>query len=857
MAHSEATLIEDKPRPLTLDLPVVDAPSRTVGEIVRGKLLTCGPQVTVAEAARLMAENRCSSIVVMEDDAPTGIWTERDALNLDFTRPDVFDQPIGTVMTPAVKSIPEDAAISAAGIRFRHENIRHLLVVNDSGLPLGMLSQTDVVLNHGVEHYLTFRDVRSVMSENLASIPAGTLLGEAARIIRETNGEAAIVVSPDWPDAGIVTERDIVRMVGLRQGGTVGEAATRPVISVHPNSALLQARNLFAQHGFRHLAVRDEQGEYVGLLCFSDILATLQHEYVAQLNSALWERDEALIRSRKDLHLARQVIEATLDGVMIMDENAQIEYVNPAFTQLTGYEAHEVIGRNPRLLQSGRQGPEFYSKMWSELTHVGHWQGEIWNRRKDGSIFAEWLTVNSIRADDGRIIKFAAIFSDITEKKRKEEHVHNLAYYDSLTQLPNRRLLTDRLRHAMANANRQCIKLAVMFLDLDLFKGINDTLGHDAGDAVLVETAKRLQNCLREGDTVARLGGDEFVILMPELKEDADAARLASRLIAAVKAPLQVGGRELYVTTSVGIAVFPEDGKEAEALLKCADTAMYQAKQSGRNTYQLHSLALNTLSARRLSMEQHLRSAIEKGEMELAYQVKVDLNNGAMCGAEALIRWTHPELGVVQPADFIPLVERMGLMPTLGEWVLRTACRQNRHWMNQGLPHIRMAVNLSARQFLKGNLADTIVSILAESGMPPELLEVELTEGTIISHPQEVGRVLERLSAAGVRIVIDDFGTRQSSLKALSQMPIDALKIDHSFIDGLGQAFEEREIISAIIRLAHALGMRAVAESVEHMYQVEVLRAAGCDEIQGYLISRAVSPADLETLFHRELLPTG
>lgn len=835
--------------------PLPDVPVQTVGQIVSGRLLTCPPATPVAEAARLMRENHCSSIVIVADGVPAGIWTEQDALALDFDRPGAFDRPVGEVMTPSVKSIDAAAAVHVAGLRFRRENIRHLLVVDPDGLPLGMLSQTDVVANHGVEHYLTFRDVRSVLSRTPIILPADLPLGEAVRRIRADGGEAAIVTAPDWGEAGILTERDIVRAVAERRGGTVGEIANRPVVTVHPNSTLLSARNLFAERGFRHLAVQDETGAFVGLLCFSDILAILQHEYLAQLNSALCERDEALIRSRKDLHLARQVIEATLDGVMIIDEAARIEYVNPAFTRLTGYEPGEVIGHNPRLLSSGRQTPEFYAKMWRDLVEIGHWQGEIWNRRKDGSIFAEWLTINSIRGDDGRISKFAAIFSDITEKKRKEELVQNLAYYDALTQLPNRRRLTEQLRQAMANAHRHGGRLALMFLDLDLFKRINDTLGHDVGDAVLIEVAGRLVRCLREGDMVARLGGDEFVVLMPELKDDADAARLASRIIVSVRAPFHVGERELSVSTSVGIAVYPEDGDDVEVLLKSADSAMYQAKQLGRNTYQLHSLPMNALSAKKLAMERHVADAVANGEMRLAYQVKVDLNSGAVCGAEALIRWSHPELGVVSPAEFIPVVERLGLMPELGEWVLRSACRQNRRWMDQGLPHVRMAVNLSARQFLKGNLAETVIAVLAESGLPPHLLELELTEGTIISYPAEVRRALDQLHAAGVRIVIDDFGTRHSSLTVLSQMPIDALKIDQVFIDGLGQAFEQKDIIGAIIRLAHALGIRAVAENVEHLHQVEVLKEAGCDEIQGYLIGRAVSPEDLETLFHQRLLP--
>lgn len=832
-----------------------DVQLRRVEQIVSGRLLECRPETSVADAARLMRLNRCSSIIVVENNVPVGIWTERDALKLDFSDSSSFDRPISQTMTPRIKSIEGDMLVSDAGLRFKQEKVRHLLVTRSDGSPMGMLSQTDVVLNHGVEHYLTFRDVRSVMSKSLVLLYAHTPLSVAAKRMSDDHAEAAIVISDEWEDAGIVTERDIVRMIADRRTGTAGDAATRPVVSVHPNSTLLSARNLFSQHGFRHLGVRDESGSFLGLLCFSDILSILQYEYVAQLNSALRERDEALIRSRRDLHLARQVIEASMDGVMIVNEKGLIEYVNPAFSKLTGYRGEEVIGKNPRLLQSGRHGIEFYDQMWRGLHENGFWKGEIWNRRKDGTVIAEWLSINTIRGEDGSISKYAGLFSDITEKKKDEERVRNLAYFDSLTQLPNRRLLLDRLSLAIAAAHRHQQQMAVMFLDLDLFKRINDTLGHDVGDQVLVEVAARLQSCLREGDTVARLGGDEFVILMPELDDTADAARLAERIIDSIKRPLLLAERELQVTTSVGIALYPEDGTEAEALLKSADKAMYQAKEIGRNRYQLHSAAVGKRSAEQLCAETRLRQAMEAGAFHLVYQVKVDMTQGTVCGAEALVRWTDTELGVVPPAHFIPMAERLNLMPRLGEWILRTACRQNMAWQARGLPPIRMAVNLSPRQILDDDLPETVARILAETGMPPHLLELELTEASIIERPTQVGQVLNRLHRTGLRIAIDDFGTSQTSLSALSMMPIDSLKVDNSFVESLGQAFEERDIVVAIIRLAHALGMKAVAEGVERMHQVRVLREAGCDEIQGYLISRAVSPDDMESMFARQLLP--
>ncbi|HEY0832640.1 MAG TPA: EAL domain-containing protein, partial [Azospirillum sp.] len=668
--------------------------------------------------------------------------------------------------------------------------------------------------------------------------------------------------------------RDLVRLTAERRlDATAGAVASRPLVAVSATAPLLSARNLFAQHGIRHLAVRGDGGAFIGLLSFSDILTTLQYEYIAQLNATLRERDEALIRSHQDLFLARAVIEASLEGVMIVDDKGRIEYVNPAFTRLTGYGADEVVGRNPNILKSGMQDGAFYAALWASLARDGHWQGEIWNRRKTGEVFAEWLSINAIRDGQGRMVKYAAIFSDITERKRHEEEVRSLAYVDALTGLPNRRLLTDRLSQAMAAAHRHGRPLAVMFLDLDLFKRINDTFGHDAGDMVLAETAARLRACVGEGDTVARIGGDEFVLVLTELDDPADAGKVAERAIAAVKAPLELGGpregpregawggRTVFVTTSVGIAVYPGDADGVDDLLRCADLAMYQAKQGGRNGFQVYAPALNARSHAMLTVENRLREALERGEFSLAYQVKLDLTTGRMVGAEALVRWNHPEHGVVLPAEFLPTIERMGLMPDLGEWVLREACRQNRNWQDRGLPSIRMSVNVSPYQFRSAELSETVSRVLAETGLAATHLEVELTEAALVDHPARVTQAVEQMNRLGVVVAIDDFGTRHSCLGALRTLPIHAVKIDRSFIAGLDGGEDggarDADLLRAIVALCHALGLRAIAEGVETVRQVKVLQDAGCDEIQGYLVSRPVSAADLESLFNRDLLPSA
>ncbi|HYG87115.1 MAG TPA: EAL domain-containing protein [Azospirillum sp.] len=831
-------------------------PGRTVGDIASRHMLSCPPSTAVSDAARRMADAHLSSIIVVDEGRPVGIWTERDALFIDFADPADFERPIAAAMVSPVRTITSSTSIGEAGLAFKNEQVRHLLVIDAAGLPVGMLSQTDVVLNHGVEQYLTLRDVRSVMSRTPTLLPPTMPLAEAARRMRRAGTDAAIVLEDDDHTPGMLTERDLVRLAALRHhGGTAGAVASRPLISVQANAPLLTARNLFAEHGIRHLAVRDESGAFVGLLSFADILTTLQYEYIAQLNATLRERDEALMRSHQDLFLARQVIEASHEGVIIVGDRGKIEYVNPAFTRMTGYTAAEAMGQNPRFLQSGLHDEAFYTRMWQQLGERGHWQGEIWNRRKNGELYAEWLSINCIRDAGGRITKYAAIFSDITKRKKYEEEVRNLAYFDALTGLPNRRLLMDRLGQAIANAHRHGAPLAVMFLDLDLFKRINDTLGHDAGDRVLVEMARRLTGCLREGDTVARIAGDEFVLVLSELEDPADAAKVAERAIAAIQAPIDLGDRCVFVTTSIGVAVYPDDGLSADALLKCADVAMYQAKQGGRNGFQIYSPSLSARSHELLVAESRLRSALESQEFSLAYQVKVDMTSGRMIGAEALIRWNHPDMGVVLPSAFLPTAERMGLMPTIGEWVLTEACRQNKGWQDRGLPPIRMSVNVSPYQFATSELPAVVGRVLAATGLSPNYLEIELTEAALLDHPVEVAVAIEQLHHLGVAVSIDDFGTCHSCISALRKLPIHALKIDRSFVAGLQSTAQDGELVRAIIDLCHALGMRAVAEGVETVEQVKMLQQANCDEIQGHLVSRAVSPSDLESLFNQDLLP--
>jgi diguanylate cyclase (GGDEF)-like protein/PAS domain S-box-containing protein len=829
-----------------------------VGHLLHEELLTCPPETPLHEAAALMRTHRCSSMLVVDANDPVGIWTEHDALRLDLSDPDQVLRPIATQMSTPIKTTTKQVSIDDIGHRFHDEGIRHLLVLDSRGGFAGIISQTDVVLNYGLERYLQVRRVADAQHHPLLTIDPETSLAEAAARISAAGVDAAVVAPGEDGLPGILTERDLVRQVALREiTRTAGEASTQPLITVDRAYSLLQARDLSVRRGIRHLGITDGNQQIVGLLSFTDILGLLEHDQVSHLEQVLRDREQALIESQRSLRLSKQVIDATLDGVVITNSEGIIESINPAFTKLTGYSPEEAIGQTPALLKSGRHDEAFYQELWRSLRETGHWQGEVWNRRKSGEIYPEWLTITEVRDELGGEHKFAGVFSDISERKESEQKIRALAYYDALTGLPNRRLFQDRLSLALPQMRRHQQQLAVMFIDLDLFKRINDTLGHDVGDEVLIEMAKRLKACVRESDTVSRMGGDEFTILQPEIKDPSNSLQLASRIVASLREPFISGDRELYVTSSVGIAIYPDDGETPEELTKNADTAMYRAKELGRNNYQLYTDAMNTASVERLTMENHLRHAIEREELDLNYQVKVDLVSQQTIGVEALLRWNSAEVGLVSPADFIPLAEANGMILPIGEWVLKRACMQAREWLDRGLPEIHVAVNVSSRQLHQDDLVETVIRTLGETGFEARCLEIELTESMLMENIAEVEPKLHRLRDLGVRIGIDDFGTGYSSLAYLKRLPIDTLKIDVSFIRDIPEDADDAEIVAAIIAMAHRLDLEVVAEGVEREEQVRFLRTLGCDQIQGYLVGRPLSAENIVSLLDRKLLPEG
>lgn len=556
--------------------------------------------------------------------------------------------------------------------------------------------------------------------------------------------------------------------------------------------------------------------------------------------------------SEEQLRLAWTVFRNSVEAIIVTDARQCILSVNRAFTEVTGYSAEEAIGSTPRLLKSGIHEHNFYEAMWRDINTHGFWQGEVHDRRKDGTFYPSALSISVVRDKTERITHYVAVFSDITERKASEARIAFLAQHDALTGLPNRALLHDRLEQALASAARHGKRIALLFLDLDRFKTINDSLGHMMGDQLLQGVALRLTGCIRETDTVSRQGGDEFLIVLTGMDTPDDAARAAEKILDRLRQPFDIDSQQLGTSFSIGIALYPEDGTTVESLMKNADTAMYHAKESGRNTYRFFDERMNVNALERLHLENGLRRALENNEFTLYYQPQVDLESGRIIGMEALLRWFSESMGSISPARFIPLAEECGLIVPIGKWVLQTACRQARSWQDQGFPAVPVAVNLSALQFRRADIVATVATALADSGLAGTWLELELTESLLMQSGPDVEATLGHLKALGVRLSIDDFGTGYSSLAYLKRFPVDRLKIDQSFVRDIAEDPDDAAIVRAIIQLGRSLRLEVIAEGTETPEQMDFLRDERCTAAQGYLFSPPL-PAEAVT----ELLRWG
>jgi diguanylate cyclase (GGDEF)-like protein len=503
---------------------------------------------------------------------------------------------------------------------------------------------------------------------------------------------------------------------------------------------------------------------------------------------------------------------------------------------------------NPSILKAGRHDRDFYKTMWSSLLQNGEWRGEIWGRRKNGEVFPKWQTIRAVRDASGRLTHYMSVFSDVSHIKESEEKLHHLAHHDALTGLPNRLLLNARLEHSLQHAQRAGTKVAVLFVDLDHFKKVNDSFGHSVGDRLLQLVAERLLGCVRGEDTVARLGGDELTIVLGSLMDARYAATVAQEILDKLSEPFELQGQDVFVSASIGISTYPEDGRDVTALLKNADAAMYMAKSEGRNGYQFYSKELTLGACESLALEADLHRALERDELFLHFQPQVSLRSGKIVGVEALVRWRHPEMGVVSPARFIPLAEENGLIAAIGKWVLHTACTQVKAWQNDGLAPFRIVVNLSGRQLAQSKFVQEVRDVLEDTGLDPSHLELELTESSLMKQEERVARTLDALRALGTTISIDDFGTGYSSLSYLKRFPFDRLKIDRSFMRDIPQNSNDVAFAKAIVALGHSLNLGVVAEGVATQAQRELLTSIGCDEMQGFLYSAPRTASELAPL---------
>jgi two-component system CheB/CheR fusion protein len=679
------------------------------------------------------------------------------------------------------------------------------------------------------------------------------LLESQARLSALMEKTTVIFVMKDISGAYLFANQSFLNFFGVDQLDYVGKT----------DFALL-APNLAADlWGLDILALRQlgapAQGEHVVIRNGGRHILRSVHQVIldgnGQPSGFITEAEDITTRklAEEQLRITARVFDKAGEAIVVTDANSLIQTVNSAFTRITGYTAADAIGKSISLLKSGRHGPDFYKAMWQTMTVSGFWQGEIWNRRKDGEIYPEWLTISRVDDDRGQAEHYVAVFSDISSIKDSQHKAEYLSTHDPLTGLPNRALFHDRLRHAMAQARRQKARIALLFIDLDNFKTINDTLGHDVGDELLKKAAVRLRDVVRDVDSVARLGGDEFTAVLYDCNEETT-NQVARRVVDDLSASFEISGRHLFVSASVGVSFYPEDGVDSSSLIKAADAAMYRAKEQGRNRVEFFKADMHVRLLKRAAMESALRESLRSDRLRLVYQPKFGLGAGhPLVGAEALLRWQDPELGAVSPAEFIPVAEASGLILELGNQVETMLLEQLVAWNRLGLNCPPIAFNVSPRSIREAEFAGQLLTKIADRQLPTHSVQIEITESALLDNSSIVAGNLAQLDQAGIRIAIDDFGTGYSSLSYLKRLPLTELKIDKSFVDGLGQDKEDEAIARAVLGLARALDFKAVAEGVETEQQLAWLVEHQCDIVQGYLLSRPLECPDFEDLIARQV----
>jgi diguanylate cyclase (GGDEF)-like protein/PAS domain S-box-containing protein len=925
-------------------------------DIATRNVVRLSPDESVGEAARIMAEKCISSIVVTDEGGhPTGIITERNILHVmqSGCPPETALQK---VMSSPVITVPKSMTCLDAYQVCLRDGIRHLVIVDDDKLLLGVVSETDFRLHINLTTLAGRRQIASVMSRSVFSLQPQASLLDALNLMQSHRDSCVVVVEGERP-IGIVTERDIVRLYSgnpKQADIPVREVMTSPVLSILLGNTINEAADRMLTAKVRHLVVVDHAGRIAGLLSEHDLTHAMTlgliddkliaegaflHTLVKTIPDMVWLKDvdgvflacnprferffgakekdivgktdydfvdkelaclfrehdrkamengvpniseewvtyaddghrELLEKIKTPMHdsqgnligvlgIARNITKRKLaeesllitasvfnnshDAILITDANNVIMDVNPAFTQITGYSREEVIGKNPRLLSSGRQSNTLYDVMWQSLKQKNAWRGELWNQRKSGEIYAGLLSIAAICDDEGKVQRHVGVFSDITHLKEHEAELNRVAHYDALTGIPNRVLLADRMKQAIAQTAREQSMMSVCYLDLDGFKPINDTMGHDAGDQVLIEVARRIENTIRGGDTVARLGGDEFVVLLRQEKGEECVATL-KRLLAAIAQPITVKNKSHTLSASIGVSIYPLDDEDPDTLLRHADQAMYIAKQSGKNCFHIYDPSLDLRARKHHEFLESIRYGLEHGQFELHYQPKVNLRTQELVGAEALIRWRHPERGLLSPAEFLRPIENTELDIVLGEWVTATALTQMDRWRQAGLD-IEISINISAYHLESSRFTEKLRQQLARyPDMPPSRLQIEVLETAALNDIAIVREIIVACRKLGVGFALDDFGTGYSSLSYLSILPVDVLKIDQSFVRGMLKNKGDMAIVQGIVALARAFDRQTVAEGIEIVEHYQALLDIGCEIGQGYGIARPMLADEL------------
>lgn len=817
---------------------------KSVNHVMSRQILTIDQSANVHEVVDQMAHFSAGCAIAVEDGHPIGILTERDMAALIVNDADINTLSMAEVMHSPVITIQSNITTFDAVSIMNRNKVRRLVVVDEQEQLMGVLVQEDIISDLE-SHYVEILkqklwDREKKLNESQSAFKEKST--QMGHLLHSSLGMA--IIAMDQQCNIVYLNDDACRLFHVDENQSTGKGLFEVVSfdNVHTGSieGIKEEIASKGEYWFIHLSNHNSVMRHIEsrITPILDSGQTTGYSLVAQ---DITDK----LHTEKRLLLASHVFEAALEGIMVTDANGTIESVNPAFTEITGYSAEEAIGNNPSMLQSSRHPAEFYEAMWQTIKESGQWQGEIWNRRKNGDTFPERLTISSVKDLNGNVSQYTAVFFDITDLKEKEEKINHRAYHDPLTELPNRLLFKDRLAQAISRARRSGLKLVVMFLDIDHFKRLNDTQGHFAGDEFLREISMQFRATLRDQDTISRFAGDEFTVLMDDNNNTEDAIAVADKLLELFREPFEINGQEVQLGASIGIACYPKDGSNPDALMKNADTAMYHAKRNGRNNYQLFKDEMATQIKERITLEGELRKALGNNELEIVYQPIIDLHSKSIVSMEALLRWDKPGKENVTPTDFIPIAEQSGLIIPIGEWMIRHTCEQMSEWITDDISGLAISVNLSARQFREKHLLETITRILDETHLNPKQLSLEITEKSVMADMGGAIKTLDYLKEMGVRIIMDDFGTGYSSLTCLQKVPVDALKLDRSFIHNIDTNREAARLASGILAMAKDLGLETVAEGVENEAQLQFLEEHGCDRVQGYLFHKPLSQQEV------------